>query len=101
MSENFKSSKYNFINYKRADHVFHFYNESDTHLKKPNSVIVWETSMEKYADFSQELSITVYKNFSDCLWFYLISVICKIAWISPMHFLKSLEEYALIWHSFI
>lgn len=32
MSENFKSSKYNFINYKRADRVFHFYRESDTHL---------------------------------------------------------------------
>lgn len=32
MSENFKNSKYNFVNYKKADHVFHIYNEGFTHL---------------------------------------------------------------------
>lgn len=32
MSENFKTSKYNFVNDKKADHVFHIYNESYTHF---------------------------------------------------------------------
>lgn len=54
--------------------------------KKPNSVIVQETSMKKYAHcfhvtkIPQVLSITVCKDFSGYFWFYLIPVVCKIAW---------------------